>query len=283
VRQARALRPTQKLALITLSGHSSVSSGNDVWCGIASIMEEVGANILDAAGAFMRDAEFRSDIGVGGMGSSGPGFFAHPFGTLLTPFVKSSEGEDGAESFAVAILVKALIAERSVPKMTRLLSTNFPRLVCTTTYGGVAEAFQPSAEASEAVVQRPCSGTLRLFGSDRFGQLSKISAVLAECGVTILNLLVTTGFGDRDTHEFVERAGGPLSQNVISVAAFDRAAFDEDLLRREVTRAAREVGYEVTSIIFDTQADRARREELADYYLRRKSSIREYLAKRGDL
>lgn len=71
------------------------------------------------------------------------------------------------------------------------------------------------------------------------------------------------------------RAGVPAAPTLCPCA--------QDLLRREVTRAAREVGYEVTSIIFDTQADRARREELADYYLRRKSSIREYLAKRGDL
>merc|ERR1712232_1360903 len=98
--------------------------------------------------------------------------------------------------------------------------------------------------------------TLRVFGMDQVGQLASLAEVLHRCRVTIVHLLVTTGYVDSETSEFLERVGGPISENVISIAVFDRSTFDEDKLRHEITEAAAKVGYHVCSIILDNQEDR---------------------------
>jgi len=274
------------VALVSLSGETTVTSDNDVWCGIAMVMERVGANIQDAAGTFMRNDKVSKSESCGGEWS----FSAHPFGTRLTP-MGAKMSDEGSDTFAIALLVKASIPEANIQLMSHILHTTFPRLVCTVTYGAhlnvegndAAAALVAGADGQEGAPRplpedRFLTGTIRLFGPDKVGQLATIAAVLAQCSVSILNLLVTTGFGDRDTYEFLDRAGGPLSENVISVAAFDRAAFDEARFKEEVTEAAKRVGYTAISIVVDAQANRARvREELADYYLSRKSSIRDYI------
>lgn len=282
-KQSWALSPRrpsapQKLALITLSGETVLASGNDVWCGIASVMARVGANIEDAAGAFMRideQAKLRRDLC-----KEFQTFSAHPFGTRLTRVSVSSE--DGRERFAVAVLVKATIAENVVEEMSHRLHTTFPRLVCTVSYGGVPAdvALSEGSPAARPEKQGAIGGTIRLFGEDKAGQLASIADVLARSHVTILNLMVSTGYGDRDTYEFLEHPGGPLGENVIQVAAFGEADFDEEAFTQEIARVVTDAGYTVMSVLFDKQTSRSTRGQgLADYYLKRKSYIKTFLEK----
>uniref|UniRef100_A0A7S0BAZ1 ACT domain-containing protein n=1 Tax=Pyrodinium bahamense TaxID=73915 RepID=A0A7S0BAZ1_9DINO len=268
-------------ALITLSGQTYASSVSDIWCNIGGVLGRVNANIEDAACTSMRSPVLKSGDAVEAHGSPNTSFLVSAFNEpiLVPPSPSFQADEDGANSMAVAIIVRASLVESSVPVMTKLLHTQFPHLVCTVTIGGATEEAEASTLAQQQQneqqqeQQRPrlLTGTIRLFGVDRAGQLTGVAEVLRRCRVTILNLLVTTGFCDVETGEFIERAGGPLGENVISIAAFDRAAFDEAALRQEVEVAARDVGYEVTSIILDSQE--ARSQELAGYYLRRKAFI----------
>jgi len=272
-----------KWALITLSGQTFASSGNDIWCGIADVMGRVGANIEDAAGTSMPSlapgsagpdaGASAAGPGPGGTGTAGPALLVSAFRTHIAPFSlplaqsPASEGGEGATGIAVAIFIKAWMKESSVPTVTNLLHTRFPRLVCTVTVGG------PTDEEQSGGGAEVLTGTIRLFGIDQVGQLARIAEVLHRCRVTILNLLVTTGVCDSETGDFVERLGGTLSENVITIAAFDQATFDEAALRREVEVRAHKVGYRITSIILDNQESRS--QELAGYYLQRKAFIME--------
>jgi len=276
----------RKWAVITLSGQTFASSGNDIWCGIADVMGRVNANIEDAAGTSMPspvDPNVSPSIDVARTCvSSSPSFLVSAFHTHITPFLSSladsREEEASGDSIAVAIFVKASMVESSVPLMTNLLHTRFPRLVCTVTVGGVTgdedgeegtDAASEPVAADELAPQRVLTGTVRLFGIDQVGQLAAISEILRSHRMTILNLLVTTGICDHETGEFIERVGGRLSENVIAVAAFDRSNFNEAVVREEITVAAHNVGYRVTSICLDSQEVRS--SELAAYYLRRKA------------
>jgi len=270
---AAAVLQPRRFALVTLSGRSIAVAENNVWCGIADVMASVHANIEDAAGAFTRSDKVAKK---GGMDKS---FVAYPFGTRLTPLSTGHMGSDG-ESYTVAIVMKVSIEERSVQEMTDLLHSKFPGLVCTVCYGGVPEESVSTAE--EAPMLR---GTIRLFGLDRVGQLLKIADRLAFCRVTISHLFVASGFGDRETYEFVEAPGGPLSENLIIVNALDHTAASEDVLQRELSGVVKEVGYAVASIIFDQhRGGRGQqvKEELATYYLERKAYIKEFVEKNQD-
>lgn len=276
-RGGRELRPQEqrKWALITLSGQTFVSSRNDVWHGIADVMGRVNANIEDAAGTSMRCPVPESADITAGCHTGNPSFLVSAFDTHITPFsmsfARSSLDESPEDSHAVAILLKASIAESMVPLMTNLLHTRFPGLVCTVTIGGATEP-----EEAVPMQQRPqkvLTGTVRLFGIDEVGQLARIAEALHRCHVTILNLIVTTGICDFETGEFIERGHGTLAENVLTIAIFDRAVFNEAALRREVEATARDNGYKVTSIILDGQESRS--QELAGYYLERKAFMSE--------
>lgn len=245
-------------------------------------MGRVGANIEDAAGTSMPSPVPGSARADGACDPASPDLLVSAFRTHIAPFSlplapPPEDDQGGASGIAVAIVIKASMMESSVPTMTNLLHTRFPRLVCTVTVGGVTDG--GGAETAEALappqqkVLTGLTGTVRLFGIDQVGQLARIAEVLHHGRVTILNLLVTVGVCDSETGDFVERVGGPLSENVITIAAFDQATFDEAALRREVEVGAHEVGYRITSIIFDSEALRA--QGLAGYYLRRKAFMLE--------
>jgi len=242
-------------------------------------MGRVNANIEDAAGTSitsMRSLAFDSGTEAAAASSSNwqtaPSFLVSAFNTHITPFATPEDAhQDADDRQNVAIFVKASVVESSMPLLANLLHTRFPGLVCTVTVCGTRQGdptmqHQPTAEDQTLV-----TGTVRLFGRDEPGQLAKIAKVLQNCHATILNLRVSTGFCDMETGDFVERTSGPLAENVISVAVFDQAGCDEKILRREVEIAADEVGYSVSSIIFDAQEGRS--QELAQYYLRRKALL----------
>lgn len=241
-------------------------------------MSEVDANIEDAAIVSM-PASSEDGASSADAKRHNPRFLVSAFNTHIQPFspglLQSREAQDSlGDEVAVAFLLKASVGEELVQEMSNLFHTRFPGLVCTVTLGALLEPgnFGPPLRlAAEEVTV-----TIRLFGGDRVGQLARIAEVLNNCRVTILNLLVTTGVIDKETSEFVEQVGGPLSENVITVAAIDRTTFDEATLRTEVAKSAREVGYEVTSIILER--DRLRAQKLARYYLRRKAFIHEISA-----
>lgn len=224
-----------------------MSPDNAIWNGIAQVMKEANANIEDATGTTVSSAQAGT-------------FSVNAFNTRIAPFAKSENDE-----LAVAFLLKAVVRQDNLSKMSDLFHTRFPGLVCTVTLG-------------EAAVRRhlvpEVTGVIRLFGVDQVGQLARISEVLRSCRMTILNLYVTTGICDVETCEFVWREGGPLSENVITVAATDRATFDEETFRFEITTASKEVGYEVTSIIMESEHQRAK--QLARYYLLRKKFMTEF-------
>ncbi|CAE7296582.1 XCP1 [Symbiodinium sp. CCMP2592] len=199
-----------------------------------------------------------------------PRFVVNAFNTKIAPFSPSLQRTEQttapSDELAVAFLLKAVVREDNLAKMSDLFHTRFPGLVCTVTAGG--------AVAERKTTATRISGTLRLFGMDQVGQLAKISEVLHACGMTILNLHVTTGVCDVETCEFVVREGGPLSENVITVAAMNKETFEEETFRNEVEDASQEVGYAVTSIILE--GEKHRPQQLARYYLRRKSFMGEW-------
>merc|ERR1719330_1915343 len=82
-----------------------------------------------------------------------PSFLVSAFHTHITPFLSSladSRTEEApGDSIAVAIFVKASVVESSVPLMTNLLHSRFPRLVCTVTVGGVTGC-EESGEPAES-------------------------------------------------------------------------------------------------------------------------------------
>lgn len=242
-------------------------------------MGRVGANIEDAAGTSMPGLAPGS-AGARACDQASPACMVSAFGTHIAPFAlplapSPAAGAGSAPGIAVAIFIKASMMEGSVPTVTNLLHTRFPRLVCTVTVGGAADG-EGKAEApapAEGQPQEVLTATVRLFGNDQVGQLARIAEVLHHCQVTILSLLVTTGVCDSETGDFVERVGGPLSENVITIAAFNHSTFDEAALRREVEATAHKVGYMITSIILDSQESRA--QELAGYYLQRKAFMLE--------
>merc|ERR1719414_898904 len=84
-----------------------------------------------------------------------PSFLVSAFHTHITPFLTSLSGsrseEAAGDSIAVAIFVRASMVESSVPLMTNLLHTRFPRLVCTVTVGGVTECEEERQESGEPV------------------------------------------------------------------------------------------------------------------------------------
>ncbi|CAE7817963.1 scn4aa [Symbiodinium sp. CCMP2456] len=174
-----------------------------------------------------------------------PRFVVNAFNTKIAPFSPSLQRTEqttaSSDELAVAFLLKAVVREDNLAKMSDLFHTRFPGLVCTVTAGG--------AVAERKTTATRIAGTIRLFGMDQVGQLAKISEVLHACGMTILNLYVTTGVCDVETCEFVVREGGPLSENVITVAAMNKETFEEEAFRNEVEDASQEVGYAVTSII----------------------------------
>ncbi|CAK8996875.1 Hypothetical protein SCF082_LOCUS4971 [Durusdinium trenchii] len=246
-------------ALITLSGHTQVSSDNAIWNGIAQVMKEANANIEDATGTTVSSPQADAVAAA----RKCPRFVVNAFNTRIAPFAAGGHSQE--DELAVAFLLKAVVREDKLSKMTDLFHSRFPGLVCTVTLG-------------EAAVRRhlvpEVTGMIRLFGPDQVGQLARISEVLRSCRMTILNLYVTTGICDVETCEFVWREGGPLSENVITVAAIDRETFDEETFRLEVARASKEVGYEVTSIIMESEHQRAK--QLARYYLMRKRFMTEW-------
>lgn len=246
-------------ALITVSGTTNVSSSNDVWVGIANVMLEVQANVQDAAGSFMQVLPDEKPT------KSGPSFFVSAFHTHISSFTGADVRISREKCFAVAIFFKVSVAADKMPIMRHLLSTRFPSLVCTLTAGGIDEDSKSALEGSD--VPWAVSGSVRLFGPDGPGQLAQVAEILHRCNWTIVNLQVITGFCDVETCEFLERAGGPLSENVITVAALDASTADEQLLRLAVANEVKKVGYHVTSIILDTQAMRA--QELAGQKPRR--------------
>eukprot|EP00931_Biecheleriopsis_adriatica_P039490 TRINITY_DN22582_c0_g1_i1.p1 TRINITY_DN22582_c0_g1~~TRINITY_DN22582_c0_g1_i1.p1 ORF type:complete len:350 (+),score=61.77 TRINITY_DN22582_c0_g1_i1:46-1095(+) len=277
--------PVKRQALITLSGHTRVGSSNDIWHGIAMVMKEVKANIEDATGTTMQAAPFSADLPRVDRKSKGsPKFMVSAFNTHIAPFsstpwqMAEKENKDSGDEVAVAYLLKASVDEQAMLQMSDLFHTRFPGLVCTVTVGSLEDGPRQAMDSTDSphsnfTVQHEVTGTIRLFGKDQVGQLATISEVLHNCRVTIQNLLVTTGVCDAETCEFVERVGGPLSENVLSVAAIDRATFDENNFRQQVARAAQEVGYHVTSIILDSE--KLRVQQLARYYLRRKAFMDE--------
>eukprot|EP00434_Breviolum_minutum_P029911 symbB.v1.2.026449.t1/scaffold2645.1/size74211/2 len=252
-------------ALITLSGHTQVSCDNAIWNGIAQVMKEANANIEDATGTTMSSAQ----ADAVDTARRCPRFVVNAFNTRIAPFTAHGAKTENDE-LAVAFLLKAVVRQDKLAKMSDLFHTRFPGLVCTVTLG-------------EAAVRRhlvpEVTGIIRLFGVDQVGQLARISEVLRSCRMTILNLYVTTGICDVETCEFVWREGGPLSENVITVAATDRATFDEETFRFEVATASKEVGYEVTSIIMESEHQRAK--QLARYYLLRKRFMTDWASERS--
>lgn len=112
------------------------------------------------------------------------------------------------------------------------------------------------------------TGTIYLFGVDRPGQLARITTVLTEQRVTLLNLRVQKGFADLKHCEFVQRNGGPLAENRMRII-FDEAAVDLAVLRAEIQRVGEEVGYPVTVLTTDVQSQL--RAWLPSYLLRRKA------------
>jgi len=274
----------RKWALITLSGQTFALSGKDIWCGIADVMGRTNANIEDAAGTSVSSLVLGSPDMTKVCNTTNSSFLVSAFHTHITPFslplVSSSlseGGEGGANSIAVAVFVRASVLERTVPMMTNLLHTRFPQLVCTVTVGGMTckeDTTKALASVQQQPWQRLLTGTIRLFGVDQQGQLAKISEVLQKCRVTILNLWMTKGSGDRETGEFVERSEGGLSETFISIGAFDPTSFDEAALRIEVEACAHDVGYMVTSITLDSQETSS--QELALYLLQRKAFLTEF-------
>ncbi|CAE7948560.1 unnamed protein product [Symbiodinium sp. KB8] len=199
-----------------------------------------------------------------------PRFVVNAFNTKIAPFSptlqRTEQTTAPSDELAVAFLLKAVVREDNLAKMSDLFHTQFPGLVCTVTAGG--------AVAERKTTATRIAGTIRLFGMDQVGQLAKISEVLHACGMTILNLYVTTGVCDVETCEFVVREGGPLSENVITVAAMNKETFEEEAFRNEVEDASQEVGYAVTSIILE--GEKHRPQQLARYYLNRKSFMGEW-------
>ncbi|CAE7421348.1 unnamed protein product, partial [Symbiodinium microadriaticum] len=228
---------------------------------------EAGANIEDATGTTMASGEEEAILS---MARRCPRFVVNAFNTKIAPFSptlqRTEQTTAPSDELAVAFLLKAVVREDNLAKMSDLFHTQFPGLVCTVTAGG--------AVAERKTTATRIAGTIRLFGMDQVGQLAKISEVLHACGMTILNLYVTTGVCDVETCEFVVREGGPLSENVITVAAMNKETFEEEAFRNEVEDASQEVGYAVTSIILE--GEKHRPQQLARYYLNRKSFMGEW-------
>eukprot|EP00930_Biecheleria_cincta_P041826 TRINITY_DN28736_c0_g2_i1.p1 TRINITY_DN28736_c0_g2~~TRINITY_DN28736_c0_g2_i1.p1 ORF type:complete len:343 (+),score=66.72 TRINITY_DN28736_c0_g2_i1:58-1086(+) len=263
---------SQVQALITLSGHTRVSSDNEVWFGIAKVMSEVRANIEDAAIVSMDASTDEGSVLPAGRQQQNPRFMVSAFNTHISPFslaplqqreVRTSSDDE----VAVAFVLKASVSEEAVLEMSNRFHTRFPGLVCTVTVGSFLDLGSPKPQREELI------GMIRLFGTDQIGQLARIAEALHNCRVTILNLLSISGIIDRETNEFVEQVGGPFVENFITVAAIDRATFNEEVLREEISKSAREVGYDVASVILER--DRLRAQKIAKYYLRRKEFISE--------
>jgi len=251
-----------------------VSAATDVWCGISDVMAEVGANIEIASGTVMPGPT--TTTGAPGDSEDVPPFFVSAFNTHIVPFADPDAAipvDCKSKTFplAVSIFLKASVCEGSVAAMSDRLHTRFPCLACTVTVGGSTE------HGGDGELTLGRTGTILLFGIDASGQLARISEVLHQCGVTILNLQVTTGTVDAETCEFIELRGGNISENLISFAFLDEAKRDEARLRREMATATREVGYHVASIIMDNDVFSA--QELAYYHLKRKA----FLGKRPHL
>eukprot|EP00929_Paragymnodinium_shiwhaense_P095595 TRINITY_DN56812_c0_g1_i2.p1 TRINITY_DN56812_c0_g1~~TRINITY_DN56812_c0_g1_i2.p1 ORF type:complete len:382 (-),score=64.64 TRINITY_DN56812_c0_g1_i2:426-1571(-) len=282
----------RKWALITLTGQSRICSGTDIWHGIATVMHQVGANIEDAAGTFMQSPAPIGQSPHAARSSKTSTFMVSAFGTHISPFdVATLQGD--SVRVAVAIFVKATVPVSAVAEMTDRLHTQFPALVCTLTVGEAAKVDAgeictlssvtdvESVDAGRVGVAESTAatgtltGTLRLFGRDQCGQLAGVTETLARQKVTILNLQVSIGSADLNTCEFTECPGGTLAENTITIAVFDRNAFDEVAFRKEIQLAASREGYTVTSFILEGQPRRA--EELANYLLRRKKLLSEFM------
>lgn len=272
----------ERSALITISGPTYITSSNDVWCEIATVFASLGASIEDAAGTFMQMPP-NTKTGLGKKRSRSD-FMVSAFDTQIAPFARTLDREapsiGGGGRVAVSVLVKASISLTQERELLDQLEARFPALVCTVTVGGYEQVTKPRSllPCKQKREQGVLLATLRLFGDDKVGQLAAIAQALHDCHVTIVNLLVTTGFCDEETCEFFERMGGPLSENVIQVAALDPKAFKEEGFADTVIRAAARVGYNVHSIIIDNQAERA--SALAKYYLERKQFLCEWSKQR---
>ncbi|CAE7194840.1 unnamed protein product, partial [Symbiodinium pilosum] len=156
-------------------------------------MKEARANIEDASGTTMVSAE-EAEAMVS-VARRCPRFVVNAFNTKIAPYSPNYQRVEQAtarsDELAVAFLLKAVVREDSLAKMSDLFHTRFPGLVCTVTAGGAVQARRTTAPR--------LAGTIRLFGPDQVGQLAKISEVLHACGMTILNLYVTTGSCDVET------------------------------------------------------------------------------------
>ena len=157
-------------------------------------MKEANANIEDATGTTVSSP--RPDLVS--TARRCPRFLVNAFNTRIAPFATA----DAVEELAVAFLLKAVVREDQLGRMTDLFHSRFPGLVCTVTLGDTTPRRHLVPELT---------GMLRLFGPDQVGQLARIAEVLRSCRMTILNLYVTTGICDLETCEFVWREGGPLS------------------------------------------------------------------------
>mmetsp|Transcript_13334 Transcript_13334/g.31234 ORF Transcript_13334/g.31234 Transcript_13334/m.31234 type:complete len:365 (+) Transcript_13334:80-1174(+) len=270
VRNRGAPGPLQE-ALITLSGVNPAASANDVWCGVAKIMGQANANIMDASGSFVK-INSRGG-GHANTNASGLSFLVNAFNTTITPFAERGGGGH-MDSAAVSVFLKVNLPARNMEKMLHLLHTRFPRLVCTVTVGG-----EPS-DTDKEKVDKPAdavswTGTMYLFGEDRVGQLAAISEAMVQSRLMILQLTVTTGFYDPVTGEFVEGIGGPLSENRIKFAVYDGTLIHEEVVNEKVAEASQKVGYGVTSVLWDHQG--TQEQDLAYYFMKRKEFILDYM------
>merc|ERR1712070_1239239 len=94
------------------------------------------------------------------------------------------------------------------------------------------------------------TGTIYCFGADRPGQLARITALLNQFSVTILNLRVHSGMPDAQKCDFVRSTGGPLAENQLHIA-FDKD-LDEKSFSRELQRVCQDIGYSVTCLVLDS-------------------------------
>jgi len=269
-------------ALVTLSGITRPGvSSNDIWAGIAAVMGRAGANIQDAAGTFAPQP-VQAPSGreaVEPIASNSSDFVLGAFGTRIAPYADPYEDEPGVRR-SVALFFRAAVPEDNVPLMSSLMQKEFPLLVCTVTMGGALdEGLQRGAMLSGSSradqIKRDRLATLYFFGADYVGQLARLTSAMLRCRVSIVHLKTSTGNVDPDTCEYVERAGGPLSENVITVSSIDEGVLlSAERLRAEIGPVAEEVGYEVFAVVADEDEERPR--ILAEYHLHRKSLLQRF-------